>query len=121
VRPAQVIAVGRDAGGITYSGNVETPTAKAEPPAPKPIKVRSKRAAEKRGWVFQLQQDPQMVRVSTDQRGVETWQKRPGRWSAEWVGSFKGGPPQAYRQYATSLEGLLKAIESFEQRKAGAR
>ena len=109
----RIVTVSRDEHGIRYD---EPATGTAEKPASsKPVRVRSKKAAEKLGWT--ISGETEHVR---EVPGTPYLEKVPGAFQAEWVGSFRGDPPRAHRKYAATLPGLLKAIEQFEQqRKAG--
>ena len=109
----QVVKVERDETGIRYLG-IETPTPRPEAPQKDPIKVRSKRAAEKLGWAF-VNNEPEHVRQVG---GTPFFQKVPGSFVAEYSGSFRPeDPPRTHRQTASSLEGLLRNIEDFERRR----
>jgi hypothetical protein len=111
--PVQVIQIGRDEHGITYSGAVEPPTPQTEPPASKPIRVRSKRAAEKLGW--RITGEPEHLR---EVPGTPYMEKVPGSYQGEWVGRrLPSDFPQAHHQYGASLEALLKNIEAWETRR----
>lgn len=106
----QVIQVSRDDNGIVYTGDTLAP--QGEPTsAPKPIKVRSKRAAEKLGW--RVWGKPEHLR---EVPGTNYLEKMPGEYGAECTCSFRGDMVRAHRLYAPTLESLLEQIQSFEER-----
>jgi hypothetical protein len=112
-QPVRVLKIDRDQGGIVVTGD-EAPAAKPEAAAPAPIKVRSRRAAEKLGWVFVLAEEAHVRAVP----GTDYLEKVPGRFMAELTGSFRPGDlPMTHRQSASSLEALLHNIEDWENRR----
>lgn len=110
----RVLKVDRNENGIVVTGDEEAPATKAEAPARAPIKVRSRKAAERLGWVFLLT-EPEHVR---EVPGTNYLEKVPGRFAAEYTGGFRpGDPPTTHRQSASSLEVLLRNIEEWERRR----
>lgn len=108
-----VIQVSRDENGIVYSGDAETPAPQAEKPAAKPIRVRSKKAAEALGWTVVA--EPEYVR---EVPGTNLLEKVPGKFWAELFAPLRPGKHmEVHRQAASSLEALLRGIETFENRR----
>lgn len=111
MRPVEVIQVGRDEHGITYSADTES-AAPAKTDKPKPaVRVRSKRAAEKLGLAVLVEREESLRDL-----GGGLYEKQPALFAGEWCGSFRGMPPRAYRFEATSLKGLLAQFEDFMRR-----
>jgi hypothetical protein len=104
-----VIKVGRDAGGVTYSGDTDTPAPQAAP-APKPVKVRSKRAAEKLDWRF-IADKPEHIREIP---GTNLLEKVTGYFEAEKACGDLNGFPTILRRCASTMKNLLAQIEQTE-------
>jgi hypothetical protein len=118
-QPVQVIKVSRDEQGIKYDDpsaapaqQAEAPTAKPEAPAPEPVKIRSRKAAEEFGFTITAEREESLREI-----GDGLYAKQEALLAGEWCGSFRDQPPSTYHFQASSLKGLLHQFEDWENRR----